>query len=499
MAANDNIYDYDQDDDYYPSMETTPSTVDQSTPDHDKETENDDTNETNTNDEDPKIDIEQERSPHHGRSDQRQFVIIGRVKKPSPKRYKSNAKVIRNPAIELYTNEELEYYRSLSRNERIVMSKVEQRMYDLNEEVVPLRFKVLSSNIDEKIKALAVQKLNYLSRADPGGGEYNKTLNYVQAMCRIPFGINKPLAVNASSPREDIRTFLLEVKDALDNKVYGHADAKTHIVRLLAQWIANPQAKGLAIGIQGSAGTGKTRLVKDGICSSLGLPFAFLPLGGASDGSFLEGHSYTYEGATWGKIVDILMKAKCMNPVIFFDELDKVSESVRGEEVVNMLVHLTDATQNDKIHDRYFADLDFDLSRCLMIFSYNDETKINPILYDRLIKIHTNGYTITDKIKISQSHMIPELLSEYNLKTGDIVFTDEIIKLLVQEVDEEQGVRNLRRGLYDVISSINLNNMLCLTEEDSIRFPYTVIDSDFKKYLNHKKDSKNVSHKMMYI
>jgi len=429
-------------------------------------------------------------------------ILMGRVTKPPARRRRrpppKRGIKVHNPAKENYTEDEYTYFKSLTQKEKVQISKVEQRLFDLNQEVVPLRFKVLDSAIDEKVKAIAVQKLNYLSRADPGGGEYNKTLAYVQAMCKIPFGIYKPLSVSATSPREDIRTFLLNVNADLDNKVYGHADAKTHIVRLLAQWIANPNSKGMAIGIQGSAGTGKTRLVKDGICSSLQLPFAFLPLGGASDGSFLEGHSYTYEGATWGKIVDILMKAGCMNPVIFFDELDKISETSRGEEVTNILVHLTDWTQNDKIHDRYFADLDFDMSRCLMIFSYNDESKINPILYDRLIKIHTKGYSLADKVKISHAHMIPELLADYNLKSTDIVFTEEIIKKLTQEVDDEEGVRNLRRGLTDIISSINLNNMICKSDEEQIVFPYTVKEADIKKYLNHKKESKNTSHLMIY-
>jgi len=107
---------------------------------------------------------------------------------------------------------------------------------------------------------------------------------------------------------------------------------------------------------------------------------------------FLEGHSYTYEGSTWGKIIDHLIQCKYMNPVFFFDELDKVSDTPRGEEIIGILTHLTDTTQNSKFHDKYFSELDFDLSRCLFIFSYNDESKINPILLDRMYRVQTNGY-----------------------------------------------------------------------------------------------------------
>ena len=121
---------------------------------------------------------------------------------------------------------------------------------------------------------------------------------------------------------------------------------------------------GTAIAIKGPMG-GKTTLVK-GISKVLGRDFAFMALGGATDSSFLEGHSYTYEGSTWGKIVDNLVQCKSMNPVIFFDELDKISETPKGEEIVGILTHLTDTTQNSKFHDKYFAELDFDLSRCYL-------------------------------------------------------------------------------------------------------------------------------------
>ena len=92
-------------------------------------------------------------------------------------------------------------------------------------------------------------------------------------------------------------------------------------MQIVGQWISNPDSVGNAIAIQGPMVTGKTTLVKEGISKILNRPFAFLALGGATDSSFLEGHSYTYEGSSWGKIVDILLNSKCMNPVIYFYEL----------------------------------------------------------------------------------------------------------------------------------------------------------------------------------
>ena len=127
----------------------------------------------------------------------------------------------------------------------------------------------------------------------------------------------------------------------------------------------------------------------------------------ATDSSTLEGHSYTYEGSTYGKIVDILIQSKTMNPVIMFDELDKVSDTPKGEEIIGILTHLTDPTQNTEFHDKYFSEIDFDLSKCLFIFSYNDDSKINPILKDRLYKIQTKGYDKKDKIIIANNYLLP--------------------------------------------------------------------------------------------
>ena len=410
-----------------------------------------------------------------------------RVRKPKPPPP--------NPEIDNYNPEESNYYNDLEPEKQEAITRNEIRIGSILELATPLRFKILLSNIDEKLKSIAIQKLNNLCCMDPGGSEYLKALSWIQSVCRIPFNVYKPLPVDFNSPKSDIQDFLKKAKDNFDNTIYGHTVAKEHIIRLLAQWISNPNSKGMAIGIQGGPGQGKTDLVKECICKILGLPFAFIPLGGAGDGSYLDGHSYTYEGATWGKVVDVLMKSKCMNPVFFFDELDKVSDSYHGEEIIGKLIHLTDITQNDKVSDRYFTDFDFDLSRCLFIFAYNEEENINPVLRDRMVKIRTNGYMVQDKIQIAQKFMIERILKEYNMVKNDIVFSDDIIQYIIQKIDDEGGVRNMRRALIDVVSNINLNRLL--SDTNYMEFPYTVKIVDVDKYVHNVKDDKCAN--MMYI
>ncbi len=403
----------------------------------------------------------------------------------------------KNDELDNYSEDERKYYKNLPIEERYRIAKAEGNIKCINKTTTPLRFKVLSSGLSDELKAVAIQKLNYLYSMDESASEYYRITHWVESVCKIPFNIYKSLSVTYKSPKAHIREFLNTVRNNMNKNVYGHTTAKDHIIRLLAQWVSNPDAKGMVIGIHGAHGCGKTTLVKDGICSILGLPFAFIPLGGTNDGCYLEGHSYTYEGAIWGKIVDVLMKAKCMNPVLFFDELDKVSDTSKGEEIINKLIHITDATQNDKVSDKYFAEFDFDLSRSLIIFSYNNENLINPVLKDRMICIHTDGYTTKDKVSICHQHMIPILLQEYSFAVDQIVFPSEVLINIIEYIDKEEGVRNLRRALQDVISNLNLTRLLDNDELFNDVKKYNVSFDDVRKYVHNKKQTDKI-HNQMY-
>merc|ERR1719201_2171096 len=217
-----------------------------------------------------------------------------------------------------------------------------------------------------------------------------------------------------------VQQYLDKANSLLDAAVFGHEEPKQKIVQLLCQWIANPQSMSLVLGIQGPPGNGKTTLCRKGIAEALERPFVQISLGGATDASVLEGHSYTYVGSTWGRIAGLIMEAQCMNPVIFFDELDKVSDTPRGEEIIGVLTHLTDHSQNKTFTDRYFEGIPMDLSKALFIFSFNDESKLNAVLKDRLTLIHTQGFDFKAKQKISKEYLLPELLENVGMQKDDI-------------------------------------------------------------------------------
>ena len=369
----------------------------------------------------------------------------------------------------------------------------------------PYRLQLLDSDMPIVYKSAALKKINVLNYMDPGSGEYYKIKQWVDTFMSIPFGKIQHLPLSIEDGIDKCSAFMEDAKKQLDECVYGLDDAKMQILQLVGQWLSNPNSIGTAIAIKGPPGTGKTTLIKEGISKILQRPFAFLALGGATDSSFLEGHSYTYEGSSWGKIVDILIQSKCMNPVIYFDELDKISDTPKGEEITGILTHLTDTAQNNSFHDKYFSNMDFDLSKALFIFSYNDESKVNPILKDRMYRIHTDGYDTKKKLVIAKDYLIPKIEKNVNFKKGEITIENEALtKIIDTYTDGEKGVRNLKRCLEIIYTKLNLYRLMkkdstLFENEKTIRveFPFIVTSEIIEKLI--KKGEKNAIPEGMYI
>tara|TARA_X000000368_G_scaffold25357_1_gene19200 strand:- start:9942 stop:12227 length:2286 start_codon:yes stop_codon:yes gene_type:complete len=355
----------------------------------------------------------------------------------------------------------------------------------------PYKIALIETNIKPEIKAIAMKKVNLLTMMDPSTGDYYKNKLWVDTFMNIPFGKYASLPIKLSDGLEKSQQFMKNAKKILDESVYGLNDAKMQIMQMIGGWISNPNAVGTAIAIQGPMGTGKTTLVKEGISKILNRPFAFIPLGGATDSSYLEGHSYTYEGSIWGKIVDTIINCKCMNPVFYFDELDKVSNTPKGEEIIGILTHLTDTTQNSQFHDKYFSNLDFDLSKALFIFSYNHEDKVNAILKDRMYQIKTKGYDKKDKNIIAKDYLIKSIEKNINFKKGEVTFAEGVFEHIIEKLTaKEKGVRNFKRCLEIIYSKLNLFRLMekdtTLFEKDefiNVEFPFEVTNEIVDKLI----------------
>ncbi len=176
-----------------------------------------------------------------------------------------------------------------------------------------------------------------------------------------------------------------------------------------------------------------------------------------------------------------------MNPIIYFDELDKVSDTPKGEEIIGILTHLTDTAQNRQFHDKYFSSIDFDLSKALFIFSYNDEKKINPILRDRMYSIQTKGYNRDEKTTIANNYLIPSIEKNIGFEKGQInIPTESLHYIISQYTLNEKGVRNLKRCLEIIFTKLNLFRLM---KPDSALFNKTLTSLNVEFPYNVKKDT----------
>ena len=371
--------------------------------------------------------------------------------------------------------EEQDYYDDLPKSKKKKLNKQMKQIEALvSEGDVPRKFRILDLPVADAIKASVIKKLDMLAQMEDEGGDTHKLRTWIDGFMRIPFGQYVPLPVKMDDGPEPCAKFLTDTRLSLDKAVYGMQPAKTQIMQLLAQWIANPGSVGNVIALKGGPGVGKTSFAKNGVANVLQRPFEFISLGGATDSAGFVGHSYTYEGSMWGRVVDSLINSRCMNPVMYFDELDKVSETAHGQEIISMLIHLTDRSQNSQFHDRYFAGIDIDLSKCLFVFSFNDESKVHPILKDRMQVITCTGYSADDKFQIVEKYTWPQMLEKTNFK--DLKITPDAIKHLIREYSsEEEGVRNLIRALETITTRINLLRIADETTAKTYPF-YTKIE-----------------------
>ncbi len=335
--------------------------------------------------------------------------------------------------------------------------------------------------------------------------DINTNLNNINEHIKNPFdisnlnlilnnNINESLNLKVNNLLSEVNSINIEkkkyltfVKNALDEAIYGQHDSKREIERIIAQWM-NGNMDGCVLGFHGPPGVGKTCFAKKGISKCLvdkdgnNRPFCFLQLGGASDGHILEGHNYTYLGSKCGRLIEFLMESKCMNPIIYFDELDKISQSEKGKEITNILIHLIDKSQNKEIYDRFFSGIELDFSKCIFIFSYNDANKVDRILRDRITEIKISSLKLKEKIIITQKYTLKDLSNELNF---DCELNEELIEYIIENYTIEAGVRKLNEKLTELFREINLRY---IEKQESIIITTELIDEILNRHHKFKQN-----------
>lgn len=395
---------------------------------------------------------------------------------------------------------DITYFKSLSSEKQEALLRVLETKASPADVQVPLKFKILEKvTAKPELTRIAMAKYNALCNIDPSSTEYYKVSHWINGFTNIPLGVYRDLPVKIEDGPEKCHEFMKNVQGCMNSAIHGHDDAKLQIMQFVSNWIANPKAFGNVLSIHGPPGVGKTSLIKDGVAKALDRPFHFISLGGATDSSFLDGHSYTYEGSTWGKIVDVLIQSKCMNPVLYFDELDKISETPKGDEIMNLLIHLTDGSQNDRFQDKYFTGIDLDLSRCLFIFSHNNHERVNPILRDRMYNIQVSGFNLKEKMLIAEDYLLVGALKDSGLHEKVSISKDILEHIIEHYTNGEAGVRDLKRCIQTIVSKINLLRFYNNPKQvpfaiEGFALPFTIKKNHVDLFLKKKQENESFRH-----
>ena len=426
-----------------------------------------------------------------------------------PKRYKIKKeseivqkffKLMTQPVETETIDDHIDQFKALKEDEQKRMIAALENRPKTKEQ--PVMFKILNMNTTPEIQAQLMAKYNNIQALDPASGEYYKMRNWLDKATSLPLGVRKQMPVKIEDGPEACSTFMARARKCLDEAIYGQNEAKLQILQFIAGKITNPQASGMSLLLIGPPGIGKTSLIKQGIAKALDWPFQFISLGGDSDASTFNGHQMVYEGSHCGKIVHSLIAAKSMSMVLMFDELDKISSTPKGEEIQNLLVHLTDSAQNSDFEDKYLSGIPLDLSQSMFVFSANDIGKIDKVLLDRFTVIHLDGYGSKEKMEIAERFLLPGAMRQVNLAERVGVPKDVLSHIMETYAKEEKGVRELKRCMDQIAQKLN---MLRLFNSPDLPFyikdfslPYILKKEHVDKFLKEKRASMDESVTRMY-
>jgi ATP-dependent Lon protease len=423
------------------------------------------------------------------------------MKKESPAVNKF-VKLVTQPVDEGGIDDQIDEFKRLTEEKQTEIISVLERRPETDPNYQSMMFRILSMKLPNETRAMVLAKYNTLQAMDPGAGEYYKIRSWLEKVTALPLGLYKDVPVRISDGQEVCGAFMDKARRALSEAIYGQEESKLQILQFIASKIANPEARGLSLLLAGPPGIGKTSLIKNGIAKALGWPFQFISLGGDSDASTYMGHQLVYEGSHCGKIVNSVIGAKSMSMILMFDELDKISSTAKGEEVQNLLVHLTDPVQNGEFEDKYLSGIPLDLSRVLFTFSANDLSKIDKVLMDRMVVIELKGYSSKEKIAIAENFLLPTALKDLNLDEKVGISKEVLEHILSGYANEEAGVRELKRCIETIAQKVN---MLRIFNTKDLPFhianftlPFVVKKEHVDLFLK-KKPALDVSLQQMYI
>ena len=304
---------------------------------------------------------------------------------------------------------------------------------DGDEEIEEYTNKVRALKLDEETEKKLFKEIGRLEKQPFGSAEASVIRNYLDTCLDMPWG-------KRTRDRADVE----KARAILDREHFGLDKVKERILEFIAVRQINPDAKGKILCLVGPPGVGKTSIAIS-VAKAMNRKLARLSLGGVRDEADIRGHRKTYIGAMPGRIIDALIRAKSMNPLLVLDEIDKLANDMRGDPA-SALLEVLDSEQNYAFRD-HFLEIPVDLSQVMFITTANTTDTIPRPLLDRMEVIELSSYTDEEKVEITRRHLLPKQLKEHGLKKAQLRLSDSALRTVIAGYTKESGVRVLERQI----------------------------------------------------
>lgn len=338
------------------------------------------------------------------------------------------------------------------------------------EEADEYKAKVNNLKCTDEIKTKLLKECDKLVKMPSGSHEGTVVRTYLDKCLEIPFGKYSKDRINLEKSRK-----------ILDADHYGLDKVKSRIIESLAVLKRNPEYNGQIICLYGPPGVGKTSIVKS-LAKSMNRKYVRIALGGVHDEAEIRGHRKTYIGSMPGRIMQAIIDAGTMNPIVLLDEIDKVGNDYKGDPS-SALLEALDPEQNNSFNDHYI-DFSVDLSKVLFITTANDTSTIAAPLYDRMEIIELNSYSVEEKFNIAKLHLVKKEMKKHKLTAREFKISDEAIYKIIECYTREAGVRGLEKNIATLCRKATL-------ELESGKKSFKVTDKNISDYLGVEKYSKD--------
>lgn len=338
------------------------------------------------------------------------------------------------------------------------------------EEADEYKTKVNNLKCTDEIKTKLLKECDKLMKMPSGSHEGTVVRTYLDKCLEIPFGKYSKDRINLERSRK-----------ILDADHYGLDKVKSRIIESLAVLKRNPEYNGQIICLYGPPGVGKTSIVKS-LAKSMNRKYVRIALGGVHDEAEIRGHRKTYIGSMPGRIMQAIIDAGTMNPIVLLDEIDKVGNDYKGDPS-SALLEALDPEQNNSFNDHYI-DFPVDLSKVLFITTANDTSTIAAPLYDRMEIIELNSYSVEEKFNIAKLHLVKKEMKKHKLTAREFKISDEAIYKIIECYTREAGVRGLEKNIATLCRKATL-------ELESGKKSFKVTDKNISDYLGVEKYSKD--------